>query len=421
MKMLSLAALALATPLLASATAAGEFPRNAMIVSSDDSPSPSTGSVRLLDSAGAPLELIINLANPVDAMVGPDGRMYVVSSGDDRVRVVAQNEFGGSIEAILGAGSDLTALGFGPQGSLFVTSRGDDLVYQFALDGLLLSTIGTGSPLIDPADLTFGPDGNMFVASEPAGRVHEFSPHGDYLGEIGSLAQSEASGVAFGPTGEVYVSSGADDRVFVYDAQGAEVAQIGVGSGLSQPAGLTFGPDGMLHVVSRGDDKVYVFDASGVLQRTVAPLAVLDMNPSIDFVPHRLPLSGRSKIYFDDQETERSKVFGTVSVQPGSNRIMLHMPEANELKDAFGDEIVVFYGFEAYSNDPKVGRKREYHGQCIASDAVQDGVGSVAMELRGKISKSDGFFSISSARCMLVRSDDGASTFGKMRLKKPIN
>ena len=393
---------------------ADEFPANhLMLFTSDVASVPFTGSVRLLDADGQEQASIFGLANPECGVIGPTGRLFVLSRGDDPVRVVSPAGEFGLIESVFPAGPVPVALAVGPNGKVYVASQGTDVVYVFDVDGTLVRTLGQGEGLDDPVALAFGPGGHLFVASAGTGLVHEFDPSGVVVGVIGGASDiASAGGMAFGTDGRLFVSSPTQDLVHVFDVDGSSLPALGSGV-VSDPAGLVLGPDGHLHVVSRGDDKVHVFDRDGGLVRTIDP-GLPELNSGIAFVPYRFAVSFDARLYADGASIAKPELEGVLSLSPGSQRMMLHFTELDSMAGVFDQDQLVLHGFEARPGEPLDEKKRLYQGRLIDSDVVGEGSGSLSLLVTGKFGPH-GWYQIKKAEGDYVRGAAAAGTFGELR------
>jgi DNA-binding beta-propeller fold protein YncE len=123
--------------------------------------------------AGALLETLdpantAGLSSPQDMAIGPDGKLYVVSSANDRIlRYDPSNGAFLDTFAALGVSGHIGPVGlaFGPNGDLFVTGFDNDVVVR--LDGttgaVLATTPGPVGMGFGPA--AFGPDGGLYIVS----------------------------------------------------------------------------------------------------------------------------------------------------------------------------------------------------------------------------------------------------------------
>ena len=213
--------------------------------------------------------------DPIDAVIGPDGNLYVSSEiSNDVLRFNAAT--GAFIDTFIPAGTagmnNAGGLVFGPDGNLYVADYGGDKVLRFDgttgtyIDDFVIA--GSGG-LGTPYGLEFGPDGNLYVNSYANHNVLRFDGvTGAFIDEfvaagLGGLNKPEQ--MTFGPDGNLYVTSFSTNNVLRYDGlTGAFIDEfIAAGSGgLDKPAGLAFGPDGNLYVADHQDGLILRYDGN---------------------------------------------------------------------------------------------------------------------------------------------------------------
>lgn len=198
---------------------------------------------------------------------GPDGNLYVAIPTSAEVLRFDANS-GAFIDAFVPAGlgglTEAEGLTFGPDGNLYVSDYTTNAVYRYnGTTGAFIDIFvaaGSGG-LRDPEDLTFGPDGNLYVASDRDDNVLRFNgTSGAFIDQfVTSLSGGleEAQGVVFGPDGNLYVSSWKNDAVYRYDGTTGAFIDIYVSSGLGglNTAGhLEFLAEHQVKVLARGAD-----------------------------------------------------------------------------------------------------------------------------------------------------------------------
>ncbi|MBI4716662.1 MAG: hypothetical protein HY763_02575 [Planctomycetes bacterium] len=164
---------------------------------------------------------------------------------------------------------------FGPDRQLYVASFGDDRVVRIDVDsGVAADFVPAGSGGLDgPTSLAFGPNGRLYVSSNLTNSVLE------YNGVTGAFIRSMVAsgggglfrpyGLTFGANGRLYVAGG-DNTVREYNGStGVFVSTfVAAGSGgLSNPRGLVFTPDGRLLVASNGTSTVLEYNSGGAFTR----------------------------------------------------------------------------------------------------------------------------------------------------------
>ncbi len=275
----------------------------------------SHGSVRRYDGvAGNPIDTLlstgaVDLGIPLDAIVGPDGNLYLSNaggSGDPVLRfdgatlspLPAPGQYGSTFVA---AGSSALSVNpghivFGPDGNLFLLDPSGGAVYRFkgstgvplpapGQSGATFVPAGSGG-LASPYDLVFGRDDNLYITDFGDNVIRRYDgttgaplPAAGQSGAVfvprGSGGLLATGGIAVGLDGNLYVSDFDLSAVLRYSgttgdplpAPGKSGAIFVDTSSVVQAESLAFGPDGNLYVDTFASTKVDRFDGT-----TGAPL-----------------------------------------------------------------------------------------------------------------------------------------------------
>jgi sugar lactone lactonase YvrE len=191
--------------------------------------------------------------------------------------------------AILGRSADGTALlnqpkdlAVGPDGRVYVVESGANRVTVFEPDGTISKSWGrqgTGDgEFQEPWGIAVAPSGEVYVADTWNHRVEKFDRDGNFLKKWGGLADTKGAvndrpgqfwgprDVAIGPDGLLYVTDTGNKRIQVFDSEGRFVRAFG-GEGAEpgkfrEPVGLAFDGDRLL-VADTWNRRVQVLDANG--------------------------------------------------------------------------------------------------------------------------------------------------------------
>ena len=227
------------------------------------------------------------LSSPRDLVLGPDGDVYVASSGSNSViRYTPAGQLLGTFVAAGSGGlSSSFGLAFGPDGNLYVGSEGTNAVYEYngGTGAFLTTFVSAGSGgLNDPKGLVFGQDGNLYVSSHLSNSILRYEGPTDpapgsplpATGQSGATFVAAGSGslagpkeLLFGPDGALYVSSGVSYfAVLRFDATTGNFLNTYVApgaGGLQNPTGLAFDQDGRLYVADLGSNAIHRYDSLG--------------------------------------------------------------------------------------------------------------------------------------------------------------
>lgn len=259
------------------------------------------------------LVTVLWLASPA-ALVGQDpgverirpGDIVVANLGDHSVSVFdgESGAFRGPAFAP-GAGGlqNATGIAFGPDGALYVGSSGNGRILRYdGATGAFIDVFASGAPLERPYSLIFGPGGDLFVSSGPA--VLRYSANGSFVRYAARDSTLEQPiGLAVGADGFLYVVSSTAPSVLRFDPDTGTSAGTFVTDSLAFPSDVAFGPDGDLYVSNASSSRVVRFNgASGAFEAVVATLPERGVPMGLAFRGRRLVIGdfGQSRLYFVD-------------------------------------------------------------------------------------------------------------------------
>jgi len=252
------------------------------------------------------------LNGPIDAVVAPDGTVYIADNGNDRIRRVAPNgiitTYAGSVGGFAGDGGQATAarlngpisLALDTNGNLFFTDVLNYRVRRIGTNGVIttvagtgrLSQSGNGGPATSadsaPCWLALGPDGSIYFTDDGDARFFGYkrvrkvtngiittvagSGVAGFTGDGGQATAAQfrsASGVAVDSGGNVYIADAGTARIRKVDPSGIITTYAGTGiSGaagdggpavsaqLNFPFGMTADSAGNLFVADRNSLKI---------------------------------------------------------------------------------------------------------------------------------------------------------------------
>lgn len=163
-----------------------------------------------------------------------------------------------------GAWAQPYGVDIGPDGTIFVLDAGKDRVVGFSPDGTQVVEFGgTGREdgqldTLDFGALAIGPDGTVHVVDNGNSRIQSFTPDGEFVRAFGSEGDGDgqfrrAIGIATDTDGKIHVTDDARPVVQVFDAEGTFVRAFG------QPGD---GPGGLVHATGIDvDERGHVFVA----------------------------------------------------------------------------------------------------------------------------------------------------------------
>lgn len=220
---------------------------------------------------GAAAVLAIGIVGAGDALA--QSQILVADTGASGKLVRFTEATGQPIDHFVGAGisplNDPREMVIGPDGRLYVASRGNNSVLRYnAKEGFFLDTFVTSGfgGLNQPEGMTFGTDGWLYVSSSNNNRIIRYNPATGASNQFipnstggGTGGLNQPRGLAFGPDGNLYVASSATNSVLRFDGTTGEFLDEVVTQGqvpIGTPRGLLFDGDGYMYVASRSTNAV---------------------------------------------------------------------------------------------------------------------------------------------------------------------
>lgn len=242
--------------------------------------------IATIDGGATPLD------GPSGVALGPDGNLYAIDSGHDRVRVfdpsgkevanwgkggTGDGEFGFSTVYKDGGWGDIA---FAPDGTVVIADPADSRIQRLKADGTFLQSwggVGTEpGRFAEVSGVAVGSDGTVYATDYQGKKVLVFSADGAFKaawdgngpgqGEFGGPLQGP-NDVAIDPSGRAWVTDDQNNRLYVFDPTGALVAGYGLrGYAADQfwgPWGIAIGPDGVVYVAEQENRRLHVVGPDG--------------------------------------------------------------------------------------------------------------------------------------------------------------
>jgi DNA-binding beta-propeller fold protein YncE len=271
---------------------------------------------------------------PSDLATNPQGNLYVLDAGNDRIQVFdpeghfmrmwgksgsGEGEFNFSRED----GNLIGAIALDTQGSVYVADNANQRIQKFDPQGKFLMEWGgkgTGDgQFLSPIGITVDQQGNIYVIDDSRDEVQKFDKTGKFLlkwgshgsgdGQLNFTGQLEAD-----PQGNIYIADFANHRIQKFDSQGTFLVKWGTpGKAPGQfndPGSLAIDAYGQLYVTEYAahppeNYRVQVFDSAGSFLATWGRPG----NKDGEFIhPLAITLDNWGNVYVSD-ETNRIQKF----------------------------------------------------------------------------------------------------------------
>lgn len=223
---------------------------------------------------------------PVDAVIGQDGKIYVISRSHEGyspgIRITAMSyhhDYYGAFASV-GEGDGQftwpTSITLDSDGLVYVSDEYNQNISIFDADGNFLRKWGhegTSKGEFDgPAGMSFDEDEILYVSDHRNHRIQKYSKNGDYLASFGSFGDGNGQlnlpwGIVVHEERGVYVADWRNNRIQRFTLEGEFVATYGTfgdGDGeLNRPSSVAVDSDGYMFIADWGNERVQVLDPEG--------------------------------------------------------------------------------------------------------------------------------------------------------------
>ena len=223
---------------------------------------------------------------PGGVAVSPEGDVYVVDCGNDRIQKFTSdgkfiNKWGstgsgdGEFLMLESGRPDWLSQGaitIDELGYVYVQDIHNCRIQKFDSDGQFLLSWPvncTEPPWRGPTGIDIGADGNLFVADTHGGFVHIYSTDGQFIATWSVRNGNEDGpwGVFIDRNGFIYVTSAGQNHIRKYDRRGTKVDKWGSGDSLpgwfQNPLGIVTDEDGNIHIADSYNSRIQKFTPQG--------------------------------------------------------------------------------------------------------------------------------------------------------------
>ena len=305
------------------------------------------------------------LSGPHGIVVAPNGDLYVVDTGNNRVqRFTPDGEFvkeWGSFGTGNGQFNHPHGIGVDGDGNVFVAATGNDRVQKFTADGKFLLKWGSagngdGEFLHNHGLGVDRRTGHVYVADRDQNRVQKFTNDGEFVDAWGSPGTGDGeftgtNGVAVDAYGDVFVGD-SSPRIQKFTRNGTFLlswGSAGAGDGqFSFPRGLSVDANGNVFVDDRNAHRMQKFTDDGTF---ITKWGTFGTGPGQFNFPYGIAAGPDGAVYVADSSNHRIQKFVFVSGHSG------HIPDGGNrpglplvLKKA-GDDLMLSWGRSCQSSD----------------------------------------------------------------------
>ncbi|MES9969174.1 MAG: Ig-like domain-containing protein, partial [Candidatus Thiodiazotropha sp.] len=249
------------------------------------------------------------LHNPSDVNLGPNGNIYIVDQGNNRIRMIDQyglistvvgngiegfsGDEGSAIEASLNSPTAILTLN---DGTLYIADAGNNRIRRVSVDGVISTFAGNGTEgfsgdggdavdasLNNPRGISIGPNGSLFIADmrnhrirriDKQGIISTVAGNGDqgYSGDYGSALNAQLynpTAVTVLNNGSFYIADSTNHRIRFVNSGGTITTAAGNGengdsgdlgpastASLAKPTDILFSKDEQLIVVDSTNQRL---------------------------------------------------------------------------------------------------------------------------------------------------------------------
>ena len=251
---------------------------------------------------------------PKGIVITSDGSVYIDDAGNDRTQKFSSK--GKFIRKWQGRNSEDGELSFstssniGLDGGRYTVDDFNHLIKQYDAEGNLIRTWGSSGSKhglfnfnAGLMGLTTSADGSVFVADYANNRIQQFNDQGKFTKAWGNeVIFTLPRDLAIAPDGNVYVTDAF--KVTQFNADGEIIRTFG---DFHLSRGIAIAPDSSVYVADTGNDQIQQFDANGNFIRTLGNGEGSE-NGQFDF-PEGIAISSNGTIYIADSGNNRIQQF----------------------------------------------------------------------------------------------------------------
>lgn len=256
----------------------------------------------------------------------PNRNQLVFNPNEPAAPVVGGANLAGEARLVATGFNQPKGVTVGPDNRIYVADTGNQRVMVVSLDGEIVGELQPDDPFLEPFDLVVDQNGSVFVLDPTAEQIVHFGADGAYQGtvpvEIGIAGRSR--GIGIDPQGNLWIANTAGARVVQVAQDGTTLQSIPVWAGEdSQPVDVAVGNDGTIFVTDAGLHKLVSFDPTG--RRLLAwelPVANSIDSSHLAVGPDGYVYVSKPEPFLISQHTPLGDPIGDWSVQPANGGVV---------------------------------------------------------------------------------------------------
>lgn len=196
----------------------------------------------------------------------PDLTQLVFNPNAPAPPVISGQPLGGNARPVVAGLNQPKGIAVGPDNRLYVADTGNQRVLVVAPDGTTIGELRGAEPFVEPFDIAVGPEGQVYVLDAAAERIFIFNADDSYRGDVPAdpALVSRSRGIHVDRDGRIWIANTAGGRALALDSDGSLLMAIPIWPGEdSQPVDVAIGNDGSIFVTDAGLNKLVRFDANG--------------------------------------------------------------------------------------------------------------------------------------------------------------
>ncbi len=213
-----------------------------------------------------PSEVLFPPQANYERVILPDVAQLVFNPNAPPAPTLSGLPLGGVARPVAAGLNQPKGIAIGPDNRLYVTDTGNQRVLVLTPDGTVVGELRGPDGFIEPFDIDVDPQGQVYVLDPTAERIHLFAPDNSYLGDlpVDPALVARSRGLHVDREGRIWIANTPGGRVVALDREGNRLMEVLVWPGEdSQPVDVAVGLDGSIFVTDAGLNKLVQFDANG--------------------------------------------------------------------------------------------------------------------------------------------------------------